>query len=81
MINSMDVDKLKASAKFTFGRPIQLIGQYTAKGKVQVLPINGKGPCNITLGKYHSCQYSFTIFTQAGIYLGRYLYVCRSKKI
>jgi hypothetical protein len=46
---SLDVDKLKANAKFTFGRPIQLIGQYTAKGKVQVLPINGKGPCNITL--------------------------------
>lgn len=46
---SLDVDKLKSNAKFTFGKPIQLIGQYTAKGKVQVLPINGKGPCNITL--------------------------------
>ncbi|XP_065209742.1 protein takeout-like [Planococcus citri] len=46
---NLDVDTLKANAKFTFAKPISLIGQYTAKGKVQVLPINGKGPCNITM--------------------------------
>uniref|UniRef100_A0AAU6SHC1 Protein takeout-like protein n=1 Tax=Maconellicoccus hirsutus TaxID=177089 RepID=A0AAU6SHC1_MACHI len=46
---SLDIDNLKSNAKFTFAKPITLIGQYTAKGKVQVLPINGKGPCNITM--------------------------------
>lgn len=51
IIENVDIDpeKLTGYAKFTFTKPINLIGSYTAKGKVQVLPINGKGQCNITL--------------------------------
>jgi hypothetical protein len=45
----LDPEKLTGYAKFTFAKPINLVGTYTAKGKVQVLPINGKGPCNVTL--------------------------------
>lgn len=48
---SIDPEKLTGYSKFTFTKPINLVGSYTAKGKVQVLPINGKGQCNITLSK------------------------------
>ncbi|XKL61296.1 hypothetical protein PGB90_008353 [Kerria lacca] len=45
----VDVNKFEGYAKLSFSKAINLVGQYTAKGKVQVLAINGKGPCNITL--------------------------------
>ncbi|KAK7602030.1 hypothetical protein V9T40_009471 [Parthenolecanium corni] len=45
----VDPNKLEGSARLGFSKPINIVGSYTAKGKVQVLAINGKGPCNITL--------------------------------
>lgn len=55
----VDVNKFEGYAKLSFSKAINLVGQYTAKGKVQVLAINGKGPCNITLSKFY---FFFIIF-------------------
>ncbi|XP_054261755.1 protein takeout-like isoform X3 [Macrosteles quadrilineatus] len=45
----MDVDNYKMKAKIDIEGPILLQGDYTIKGKVLVLPIEGSGKCNITL--------------------------------
>lgn len=48
----MDVNKYKMKAKIDIPGPVYLQGDYTIKGKVLVLPIEGSGRCNITLGGY-----------------------------
>ncbi|CAH0387367.1 unnamed protein product [Bemisia tabaci] len=47
--SALDIDKYTYQAKFDVPGALTIVGQYSADGKVLVLPINGKGPCNITL--------------------------------
>lgn len=48
----IDVDNHKLSGQVSFGKPLEITGQYTVNGKVLVLPITGNGPCKIVLRKY-----------------------------
>lgn len=54
MLDSLkiDVDNHKLSGQISFGKPLEITGQYTVNGKVLVLPITGNGPCKIVLRKY-----------------------------
>lgn len=60
----IDPDNLTLFVRLKFTKPINLIGSYTAKGKVQVLPINGKGPCNITFGEYRRHDMAYKIISR-----------------
>jgi hypothetical protein len=46
----IDFDKHRAAADFSFPL-LELIGKYDAKGRILLLPLNGNGDLNITLGK------------------------------
>uniref|UniRef100_A0A8D8XTD4 Protein takeout n=1 Tax=Cacopsylla melanoneura TaxID=428564 RepID=A0A8D8XTD4_9HEMI len=44
-----DIDNYQFSAGFDINDNVQIVGQYSIKGKIMVLPIVGNGNCNITL--------------------------------
>ncbi|XKL62176.1 hypothetical protein PGB90_002009 [Kerria lacca] len=45
----IDFNTYQIKVKLYQNAPLTLSGQYAIDGKVLVLPINGKGPCNLTL--------------------------------
>jgi hypothetical protein len=56
---SFDFDKLHASGDFVLP-VLQIIGKYEAEGRILLLPLNGKGDLNITLGKNRTrCNMQF----------------------
>ncbi|KAL1460057.1 hypothetical protein WDU94_011996 [Cyamophila willieti] len=44
-----DIDNYQFSAGFDINDNVEIVGQYSIKGKIMVLPIVGNGNCNITL--------------------------------
>lgn len=50
----MDWDKYSIEAEVTVPKPVKLMGDYKINGKVLILPIQGNGLSNLTLGAYCS---------------------------
>lgn len=45
------MDKKFFDVKYKVPGVLNLIGQYDINGRILILPIQGKGPCNFTFGK------------------------------
>lgn len=63
----MDLPNLQMKMKLHIEGNVFLQGDYKVDGKVLVLPIQGSGRCNITLGKLYDALILFYFFT--GFYL------------